>query len=337
VIESGWYVLGERVRAFERDYAAYLGGGHCVGVGSGTDAIEVALRALDLPPGSEVVTQANTCVPTVSAIERAGLEPVLCDVDLETATIDPASLEAAITPATRAIVPVHLYGQVGDIDAVVEIARESGAAVVEDCAQAHGAQADGRMAGTIGELGAFSFYPTKNLGAIGDGGAVITRDDALAERLRLVRQYGQTDRYHHEIRGANSRLDEIQAALLSVKLPHLERWIERRRAIAERYAQALEASDTVRPLGLLPGRRHVYHLYVVRSPQRDALQKRLAAEGIGTLIHYPIPIQGHPPYRDLPTVPLANSERLAGELLSLPIYPELTDAEVDAVCGTLAR
>jgi dTDP-4-amino-4,6-dideoxygalactose transaminase len=338
VIDSGWYVLGERVRAFEGEFAAWLGTKHCSGVASGTDAIEVALRALELEPGSEVITQANTCVPTVAGIERAGLTPVLCDVDPESATIDPESLRAAVTPRTRAIVPVHLYGQPGDMAAVMHLARDAGLRVVEDCAQAHGATFDGHMAGTIGDLGAFSFYPTKNLGAIGDGGAVVTSDDRLAERLGLVRQYGQSDRYNHVARGVNSRLDELQAALLSVKLPHLNSWNQRRAEIAARYTQALERSDA-QPLAQLPDRRHVFHLYVVRSPERDALQQRLKDEGIGTLIHYPRPIHGHPPYKQLGDgpVPLTNSVRLAGEILSLPIYPELTDAEVDSVCAALAR
>ena len=335
-IESGWYVLGRRVSEFEQQFAEYVGVSHCVGVGSGTDAIEVALRALDLPPGSEVVTQANTCVPTISGIERAGLKPLLCDVDPDSATLDPGSLRAAITPQTKAIVPVHLYGQMADMDAVMEVAREHDLRVVEDCAQAHGAQLHGRTAGSIGDLGAFSFYPTKNLGAIGDAGAVVTNADALAERLRLVRQYGQTDRYRHEVVGVNSRLDELQAALLSVKLPHLDGWNERRAQIASRYDQALSGTD-VTPLALLPDRRHAYHLYVVRSPERDELQQRLADAGVGTLIHYPRPIHGHAPYADIPAVPLPNSERLAGEILSLPMYPELTDQEVDAVCAALAR
>jgi dTDP-3-amino-3,4,6-trideoxy-alpha-D-glucose transaminase len=264
------------------------------------------------------------------------LTPVLCDVDPDSATIDPESLGAAVTPRTRAIVPVHLYGQAADMDAVMAVARDAGAAVVEDCAQAHGATFNGRMAGTIGDLGAFSFYPTKNLGALGDGGAVVTNDDALATRLGLVRQYGQTDRYRHELHGVNSRLDEVQAAFLSVKLPHLDGWNKRRAQIAERYTDAL-AGTAVRPLALLPERRHVFHLYVVRSRERDALQERLKEARVGTLIHYPRPIHGHPPYSGLPTVPLANSERLASEILSLPIYPELTDAEVDSVCAALAR
>jgi dTDP-4-amino-4,6-dideoxygalactose transaminase len=335
-IDSGWYILGKRVEQFERDFAEYLGAAHCAGVGSGTDAIEIALRALELAPGAEVVTQANTCVPTVAAIERAGLIPVLCDVDLESATMDAESLRAALTERTGAIVPVHLYGQMADMDAVMEVAASAGIPVVEDCAQAHGAQFGGRTAGTIGALGAFSFYPTKNLGALGDGGAVVTNDATLAERVRLIRQYGQTDRYHHESRGVNSRLDELQAAFLSVKLPHLDRWNERRGWIAARYCDAF-GTGPARPLALLPGRRHVFHLFVVRSPERDALQDRLKTAGIGTLIHYPKPIHGHPPYARLPTVPLPNSERLASEILSLPIYPELTDAEVDAVCEALAR
>jgi dTDP-4-amino-4,6-dideoxygalactose transaminase len=337
VLASGWYILGERVRTFESELAHYCGAAEAVGVASGTDAIEVALRALGVGPGDEVVTQANTCVPTVAAITRAGATPVLCDVEPEAATIDPESLAKAIGPRTRAVVPVHLYGQCGDMDTVLDIASERSIPVIEDCAQAHGAEYRGRRAGSIGNAGAFSFYPTKNLGAIGDGGAVVTHDDELAARARLIRQYGQTDRYRHEVEGVNSRLDELQAAILSVKLSHLDAWNQRRRAIAARYADAL-AETPVRPLAVLPDRVHVFHLYVVRSPDRDAFQERLRERGVGTLVHYPVPIHGHPPFRELANgpVPLGTSERLAGQIVSLPIYPELTDAEVVGVCDALA-
>ena len=334
VLRRGWYVLGEECAAFEEELARAFGARHAVGVASGTDAIEVALRALDVGPGDEVVTQANTCVPTVAAIERAGATPVLCDVDRETGTIDPPSLEAALGPRTKAIVPVHLYGQIGDLDAVLALADARGIRVVEDCAQAHGAALGRRYAGTMGTLGAFSFYPTKNLGAAGDGGAVMTDDQALDERLRLVRQYGQTDRYHHVARGVNSRLDELQAALLRAKLPRLERWNERRRAIAARYDAAL-ADTPVRPLARLAARTHAYHLYVVCAPAREAFQGALSERGVATLVHYPRTIHGHEPYRSLGRgpVPLGNAEALAGEVVSLPLYPELTDEEVEQVAG----
>jgi dTDP-4-amino-4,6-dideoxygalactose transaminase len=332
VLDSGWFVLGSEGRVFEEEFAAAAGGSYAVGVGSGTDAIELALRALGIGPGDEVVTQANTCVPTVSAIERAGATPVLCDVEAEAGTMDPDSLKGALGPKTRAVVPVHLYGQCADAEAIVDLCTGRGIAVVEDCAQAVGADLRGLPAGTIGTLGCFSFYPTKNLAALGDGGAVITGDAELAERLRLVRQYGQTDRYSHVTEGVNSRLDEVQAAVLRARLPHVPRWNARRAEIADAYAEALEDSP-VRPLARLADRRHVFHLFVVEAPDRDALRAHLGDAGIGTLIHYPTPVHGHPPFRRLAygPVPLSVSERLCDQIVSLPIYPELSDEEVGRV------
>jgi dTDP-3-amino-3,4,6-trideoxy-alpha-D-glucose transaminase len=335
VLDSGWYVLGEEGRAFETEFAAFADSRHAVGVASGTDAIELALRALGVGAGDEVITQANTCVPTVSGIERAGATPVLCDVEEDAGTMDVESLRRAIGPRTRAIVPVHLYGQCADVDAIVEAAGDI--PVVEDCAQAHGAELRGRRAGSIGTLGCFSFYPTKNLGALGDGGAVTTDDDGLDERLRLVRMYGQADRYHHVERGVNSRLDELQAAFLRVKLPCVERWNERRREIAAAYDEALQGT-AARPLARLPERLHAYHLYVVEVPQREAFQTQLTEAGVGTLVHYPEPVHGHAPYRLLGDGPvtLEVAERLAQRIVSLPLYPELTDAEVEHVCSALS-
>ena len=332
VLDSGWFLLGREGEQFEGDFASWVGASHAAGCASGTDAIELALRALGIGPGDEVVTQANTCVPTVAAIARAGATPVLCDVEPEAATIDPESLASALTPRTRAVIPVHLYGQIGDIDAVEALAREHELAVIEDCAQAHGASAGGRNAGTIGTAAAFSFYPTKNLGAFGDGGAVVTSDAQLDQRVRLVRQYGQADRYHHVAEGVNSRLDEVQAALLRVRLAHLDANNARRAAIADHYAEAL-AGSPVEPLRRLPDRKHAFHLFVVVTPERERFQAALDEQGVATLVHYPRPIHGHPPYAELGRgpVPLSNSERLAGEIVSLPIYPELTDAEVEHV------
>jgi dTDP-4-amino-4,6-dideoxygalactose transaminase len=336
VLDSGWFVLGEEVAAFERELGALIGARHAVGVASGTDAIELALRALGLKPGDEVVTQANTCVPTVSGIERAGLTPVLCDVEPEAGTMDPDSLRGAIGPRTRAVLPVHLYGQCADMEALTGIADEHGVHVVEDCAQAHGATFRGRPAGTIGRLGCFSFYPTKNIGALGDGGAVVTNELDLAERLRRIREYGQTARYVHVDYGVNSRLDEVQAAILRVKLQHLERWNQRRTEIATAYAEALEGS-VVRPLARLPGRRHVFHLFVVAAPDRDSFRAHLEQQGVKTLVHYPEPVHGYPPYRSLADgpVPLVNAERLCREVVSLPIYPELRDIEVERVASAV--
>ena len=336
VLDSGWFVLGQEGRAFEAEFAAYTRSRHAVGVASGTDAIELALRALGVGPGDEVVTQANTCIPTVSGIERSGATPVLCDVEEDGGTMDVESLGAAIGPRTRAIVPVHLYGQCADVDAILEVAGDI--PVVEDCAQAHGAELRGRRAGTIGTLGCFSFYPTKNLGALGDGGAVTTGDEALLERLKLVRQYGQADRYHHVERGVNSRLDELQAAVLRAKLPSLDGWNERRRQIAEAYDDALRQTPA-RPLARMPERLHAFHLYVVDVPERDAFQAQLAESGIGTLVHYPEPVHGHPPYRALGDGPvrLEVAERLSDRIVSLPLYPELTDAEVEHVSRSLGE
>jgi dTDP-4-amino-4,6-dideoxygalactose transaminase len=338
VLDSGWFVLGSEGRAFEEEFAATVGVAHAVGVGSGTDAIELALRALGIGPGDEVVTQANTCVPTVSAIERAGATPVLCDVETEAGTMDPDSLRGALGEKTRAVVPVHLYGQCADVDAIVDLCSGRGIAVVEDCAQAVGAELRGQPAGSIGTLGCFSFYPTKNLAALGDGGAVVTNDAELDERLRLVRQYGQTDRYRHVTEGVNSRLDELQAAILRTRLAYLPRWNTRRAEIAAAYTEALAGSGPVRPLAQLEDRRHVFHLYVIEAPDRDPLIAHLDERGIGTLIHYPTPIHGQPPYRRLAMGPvsLSVSERLCERILSLPIYPELSDVEVERVTETLS-
>jgi dTDP-4-amino-4,6-dideoxygalactose transaminase len=334
VLASGRYILGEENRLFEAELAGWNGSAHAAGCASGTEAIVLVLRALDFGPGDEVVTQANTCVPTVAAIERAGATPVLCDVEAETGTIDPASLEQELSPRTRAIVPVHLYGQCGDMDAVLQAAGPI--PVIEDCAQAQGAfHRDGRSVGAVGTFGSFSFYPTKNLGAAGDGGAVVTDDAALAERIRLLRMYGQVSREEHVARGVNSRLDELQAALLRVKLPHVDAWNERRRAIAAAYDEAL-ADGPVKPLAELPGRRHAYHLYVVQTPERDAFRRALAGLGIETLVHYARPVHRHPAYTHLAHGSLRSSERLAERVVSVPLYPELTDAEVEHVAQALA-
>jgi dTDP-3-amino-3,4,6-trideoxy-alpha-D-glucose transaminase len=336
VVGRGWFVLGEEGEAFEAEFAAAAGANHAVGVASGTDAIELALRALELGPGDEVVTQANTCVPTVSAIERLGAVAVLCDVEPGAGSMDPSSLAAVVGPKTRAVVPVHLYGQCGDLDAIGAVADEHGLAIVEDCAQAHGARLGDRAVGTIGRLGCFSFYPTKNLGALGDAGAVTTDDDGLAERLRLLRNYGQTDRYTHESVGVNSRLDELQAAVLRVKLPHLDEWNLRRAEIARAYTAAL-AGGPVRALDLLPSRTHAFHLFVAAAPDRAAFQAHLAGEGVQTLVHYPTPVHRQPAYRRLADgpVPLTNAERLCAEVVSLPIYPELRTDEVERVVAAI--
>jgi dTDP-4-amino-4,6-dideoxygalactose transaminase len=338
VLDGGQFVFGEPVERFENAFAEYCGTRHAVGVASGTDALTVALQAVGVSPGDEVITAANTCVPTVAGIEAAGASAVLADVDEETFTLEPASLEALIGERTRAIVPVHLYGQCADLDAILDLARSRGLKVVEDCAQAVGAEYRGARAGSIGDAAAFSFYPTKNLGALGDGGAVTTRDEETAERARLLRNYGEASKYDSVRRGWNSRLDTIQAAILAAKLPHLEAWTQRRRELAAFYDEALGGTDVITPV-TRPERRHVYHLYVVRVRERDMVQERLQETGIGTSIHYPRPVHEHPAYRDLAAADrrLATSERLSREILSLPLYPELEDAEAEAVAEAVRR
>jgi dTDP-4-amino-4,6-dideoxygalactose transaminase len=338
VLAGGWYILGPEVRAFEEEFAAFCGVRHCVGVANGTEALHLALVGLGIGPGDEVITVANAAVYEALTILQAGARPVLVDVDPQTHTLDPALLEAALTPRTRAVMPVHLYGRMADMPAILAFAERHGLLVVEDCAQAHGARQGGRPAGSMGACGCFSFYPSKNLGALGDGGAIVTDDPALAERLRRLRQYGWSRKYYStEPAGLNSRLDELQAALLRVKLPHLPAWNARRRELARRYAALL--ADT--PLGLPaphPDEEHVYHLYVVRAPGRDRLLEALRERGIGADVHYPLPAHQQPIYRDSGYAPaggLPVTERLAAEVLSLPIYPELTDQEADEVAAAL--
>jgi dTDP-4-amino-4,6-dideoxygalactose transaminase len=322
-LSSGWYVLGPEVERFEQAFAEYHEIPHAVGVANGTDAIELALRAAGIGPGDEVVTVAHTAVATVCAIERAGATPVLVDVDEQSFTMDPKAADAAITSRTRAIVPVHLYGHPADMIAISQLAKRRGVLVVEDCAQAHGARIDGRKVGAFGDLAAFSFYPTKNLGCYGDGGAVLTSDAQLAARLRRLRQYGQEQRYHHVERGVNSRLDDLQAAILSVKLKSLDDCNEERRSLAKVYDDRL--ANLARP-AIRSGVEHVFHLYVVRHPQRDAFRAALERRGVGSLIHYPVPVHLQPAYRDLgvPEGALPTTERLAKEICSLPLYPGLT-------------
>lgn len=327
VLDSGWFILGPEVEAFESAFANYHQLPHCVSVANGTDAIEIALRAAGIGEGDEVITVAHTAVPTVCAIERAGAKPVLVDIDPDTYTIDPAAAEAAINLRTRAIIPVHLYGHPARLDVIREIADYHMLFLLEDCAQAHGARYQDRLVGTWGDAAAFSFYPTKNLGAYGDGGAIITRDPALAERMKRVRNYGQTVRYYHDERGYNSRLDEIQAAILGVKLNHLDEHNHFRRQVAEWYAASLTNIALPQEVGPI---HHVYHLYVARHPRRDWLREQLKTRGIDCQIHYPIPIHLQKAYRDLGygkgSLPI--TERVAGEILSLPLNLGLSEADI---------
>ena len=345
VVYDGDFILGREVAAFETEFAAYCGVKHCIGVGNGLDALTLILRGLGIGAGDEVITAANTFIATVLAIRQCGATPVLVDHDPDTYCLDVRKLAAAITARTRAIMPVHLYGHPAAMEVIQSIADEHGFLVIEDACQAHGARYRDRRCGSLGHAAAFSFYPGKNLGAMGDGGAVVTHDDTLAHWLRAARNYGSSEKYRHTVRGVNSRLDTMQAAVLRVKLAHLDEWNERRRAIARRYRERLADTDLVLPKE--PGEgEHVYHLFVVRTPQRDGLREQLTRVGVSTGIHYPIPIHRQVAMARGCTspLPLTNSERFCEELLSLPICPYLRDEEVDYIAdqvtsclGALAR
>lgn len=334
VIASGWFVLGPEVEAFEAEFAAASGVSHAVGVGTGTDAITLILRALGIGTGDEVITAPLSAAYSALAVIMAGARPVFADIDPERLTLDPAAIERAITPRTRALLPVHLYGQPADMRSIEAIANRHHLAIVEDAAQAHMATADGRPVGTIGVAGAISFYPTKNLGALGDGGAVITRDAALAARVKRLRNGGQTSRYHHEEAGANSRLDEMQAAILRARLPYLGGWTARRRAIAAAYRFALEDAALTVPREFDSG--HVYHLFPVLTPQRDAFMAHMSSRGIETLIHYPVPIGRQPALASFDPGHCPVADRICGEVVSLPMYPGLRDTDISAVAAAAA-
>lgn len=344
VLDRGRYVLGEEVATFEREFARYIGVRYAVGVGSGTDALHLALRVCGIGPGDSVITVSHTAVATVAAIELAGATPVLVDIDPATFTMDPDCLEDTIKRhddgqrpghggPVKAIIPVHLYGHPADMPAIMDIARRHSLDVIEDCAQAHGAAIQGRKAGSWGHLAGFSFYPTKNLGALGDGGAVVTDDPDLAERARLLRQYGWRERYVSEIRGINSRLDELQAAILRVKVKYLDEENAKRRELARTYDGLLSVTALILPR-LKDDVEHVYHQYVVRSRHRDDLKAFLKAHSIGTLTHYPIPVHLQRAYRELGyrAGDLPVTETCAREVLSLPLYPELEDSDVKEIC-----
>lgn len=335
VFDAGRFVGGEPVERFEREFAAWAGSEHAVGVASGTDAVELALRAVGVGEGDEVITAANTCIPTVAGIEGTGATPVLVDVDPESMTIDPDRVAAAVGARTRAIVPVHLYGRCADMDAILAIGAEHGLKVVEDCAQAHGATWRGRAAGTIGDAGAFSFYPTKNVGALGDAGAIVTCDAGVAAEAAALRSYGEFERYESGLHGTNSRLDTLQAALLSVKLRHADAWHDRRREIAAWYTDALGDTSLKAPTDP-EGGIHAYHLYVVAVRDREEFRADLADGGVETLVHYPKAVHEHLAYRDIArSGSLAVSEGLSASVVSLPLYPELQDDEVTAVTGAV--
>jgi dTDP-4-amino-4,6-dideoxygalactose transaminase len=337
VLESGRFVLGPEVEAFEQEFAAFCGTSHAIGVNSGTSALHLALLAAGVGPGDEVITTPFTFVATVAAIGYTGARPVLVDVDPASLTIDPARIEAAITAATRAIVPVHLYGQPADMDPILEIARRRGLTVIEDACQAHGATYRGRRAGSMGDAGCFSFYPGKNLGAGGEGGAVTTNRDDLAHLLRMLRDWGSAEKYRHDLKGFNCRLDEIQAAILRVKLRRLDAWTESRRTLARHYDGLLAGSGVEAPVEQAYA-GHVYHIYAVRTAERDEVRGALQRGGIETGIHYPIPVHLQPAHADLGYGPGAfpHAERAAGTVLSLPMYAELTRADQEQVARAIA-
>jgi dTDP-4-amino-4,6-dideoxygalactose transaminase len=333
VIQRGWFVLGPEVCGFEEEFAAAAGAAHAVGVGNGTDAIALILRALGIGEGDEVITSPLSAAYSALAIIMAGARPVFADVDPLRATIDPERIAERVSARTRAILPVHLYGQPADMAAIERVAARHGLALIEDCCQAHLATSGGRPVGTFGVAGAFSFYPTKNLGALGDGGAIVTNDRALAERIKRLRNGGQSDRYHHQEPGINSRLDDIQAAVLRARLKWLPAWTTRRRALAARYRTGLVGAA----VDVLPerDRGHVYHLLVVTSGDRDALQAHLGASGIETLIHYPIPIPRQPALAGYRPDDCPVAAHLCGAILSLPLHPALRDDEVDEIAAAV--
>ena len=336
VISRGWFVLGPELEAFEREFADACSAAHTVGVGTGTDALAVALRALGIGPGDEVITSPLSAAYSALAIMMAGARPVFADIDPARLTLDPAAAAAAVTTRTAAIMPVHLYGQPADMRSIVEVARRHSLAIIEDCCQAHLATCDGRPVGSFGTAAAYSFYPTKNLGALGDGGALTTADQALATRAKRLRNGGQTDRYHHVEFGVNSRLDEIQAAVLRARLPYLERWTEQRRALAAQYRAALRQVPALQvPPELDAG--HVYHLFPVLSAERTVVQAQLKNRGIETLIHYPIPIPRQPALAPAQPADCPVADRVCEQVLSLPLYPALLDDAIATVAAALAE
>lgn len=337
VLDRGWFILGPEGEKFEQLFAWYFGGGEVIGVANGTDALQLALMALNIGPGDEVICPALTAAPTALAILAAGARPVFADIDPQTYTLDQAHLEACLSEKTRAVMPVHLYGLAAKLDAIHTFTEKNGLALIEDCAQAHGAKSGGKFAGTVGLMGCFSFYPTKNVGAYGDGGAILTHDASLAETLRQLRNLGQSRRFQHDLPGLNSRLDEIQAAILQVKLAHLDAHNAARRERAHWYHEGLADLPEICLPHEPEGDHHVYHLYVIRSPHRDALQVHLRSLGIGSDIHYPIPLHQQAAFSGARVSPLGLSvtEQTVREILSLPMYPQLNRGQVRRVTDAL--
>ena len=339
VLASGEYILGREVRAFEEEFAEYCGGGECVAVNSGTSALHLAFLAAGIAPGDEVITTAMTFIATASAIAYSGARPVLVDIDPVTWNIDPSQIEAAIGPHTRAIVPVHLHGRMAEMEPILAIARRHRLLVVEDAAQAHGAELGGRRAGSFGDVACFSFYAGKNLGACGEGGAAVSRNPDFVKRMRLLRDWGAEQKYLHTLRGYNYRMEEIQGAILRVKLRHLEGWTRARIAHAAAYDRRLDAHGVARPAGSRRGERHVYHVYAVRVPRRDEVRQAMVDAGIDVGMHYPVPVHLQPTFAELGyragAFPAA--ETFAAETLSVPLFADMTEVQRGAVCAALER
>ena len=335
VLESGWYILGEEVEAFENEFADYIGVSYGIGVGSGTEAIHLALASCGICRSDEVITVSHTATATVAAIELAGATPVLVDIEPDFFTMDTDKLESVITPRTKAIVPVHMYGQPADMTSIMQIAKKHGLRVIEDCAQAHGAMYKDKRVGSFGDMACFSFYPTKNLGALGDGGMVVTSNEVLAEKASLLRQYGWAERYSSHFAGWNTRLDEIQAAILRIKLKHLDTDNAKRASLAQLYDNELANNGEILPQRR-DGSMHVYHLYVIRSTRRDELLAHLRGNGIGAAVHYPVPIHQQPAYEKLSAHDdLPVTELVCKEIISLPMYPELAQADAKKITETI--
>jgi dTDP-4-amino-4,6-dideoxygalactose transaminase len=336
VLDSGQFVLGAEVAGFEQEFANFCGAGECIALNSGTSALHLALLAAGVGPGNEVITVPFTFVASVAAVVYTGARPVLVDIDPRSFTMDPAAIEAVITPRTKAILPVHLYGQPADMDPILEIARRHRLVVIEDAAQAHGAKYKDRRVGSIGDIACFSFYPGKNLGAYGEGGAVTTSNSEYARTIRMLRDWGQDRKYHHALHGFNYRMEAFQGAILRVKLRHLDRWTEARRAIVGTYNQLLAGSTVARPEEM-PWARHVYHLYTLRTDRRGSVQESLLKKGIQTGIHYAVPAHLQPAYANLGygRGALPQSEKAADEVLSLPLYPEMTDDQIETVARAI--
>jgi len=336
VLNSGWFVLGRQVEDFEKEFAAYCGLPYGAGVNSGTDALYLALLVSGVGKGDEVITVPNTAVPTICAIRMAGAKPVFCDVKEETLLMNPDLIRELITGKTKAVIPVHLYGQMCEMDTIMEVAREYNIKVVEDACQAHGAEWKGLKSGNYGDAACYSFYPSKNLGAYGDGGMIVTKNKVFSEKIRMLRNYGQKERYNNVVEGINSRLDEIQAAVLRAKLPHLDEWNRRRRDIAALYRRSNNNPNVKHPVEKMEA-KHVFHLYVIQIKNRESLQRYLSSNGIETSIHYPLPVYKQQAYSqlDVSNTHCPVAEKAVTQILSIPIYPELTDEEITYIIDCL--